>query len=241
MDEWDRELSQYAGVLNGFKEWEPSLSTLIQRLPDIPLNYTPTSEGIVAVQVSLFMVAGCLPMSQQAVAGFINLWQAGLMNIISLPARLIYEVWGGVHYARHILSQMRTSGDVKGALLKSQKLTLGARSDVELPWGGLSTDISVNVRDFVRFLSDVYPETEDSYGFLCESCHPSFLRHSMWSLTCPPLPNWSNPRFREQAHNVIRRTVEIIARSLDGIALDSREILELALPLIEMDQLKDHH
>ena len=237
MDEWETELLRYKNMLDSFQKWEPDLAAFVRRLPNIPLNYAPTSEGIVALQVSLFVVAGCLPVSSQAVAAFQNLWQARLLNIISLPARLIYELWGGVHYARHILIQMRKSSDVSVALLKSQRLVTGVHSQVELPWGGTSTDKCINVMEFVRSLSNVYPETEDSYAFLCESCHPSFLRHSTWSLACPPQPNWSNPKFREHAHLVICRTLEIIERSLGGIASDSRETLEVALPFIERDYL----
>jgi hypothetical protein len=147
----------------------------------------------------------------------------------------MYELWGAAHYARHTIEEMHDSGEVQTPLEKTKRLLLGVRSEVQLPWGGTSDETSIHVMDFVRSLVDTYPQAEETYGFLCESCHPSYLRLTTWSLAGPPLHNWTNEKFREHGHNLIDRTLEAVEQALQGIAYDTTKTLELALPYIEAD------
>lgn len=236
MDLWEQEVSRYHERLKRIENWQPHLSRFVRRLPDIPLDYTPSAEGTASLQIALFVVAGCVPFALQASVAFLNLWRNGLFATISLPARFLFELWGGTHFARQTLEQMHKSGEVDRALAKTRRLVLGVRSEVELPWGGLADDKSIHVMDFVRSLADVYSQAEGTYDFLCESCHPSYLRLTTWSLAGPPIQNWRNERFREQAHDLIDRTLHAVEQALNGITLDAIEALELALPYIEADK-----
>lgn len=236
MELWGEETARYSERLRRIGNWQPNLSALIERLPDIPLNYSPSLQGMVAVQLSLF-VLGCTTFTAQAAAAFLNLWRDGLFTTISLPARLMYELWGAAHFARLTLEQMQDSGNVGEAAERSQRLSLGARSEVQLPWGGITSEKSIHVMGFVRSLADIYPQAEDTYDFLCESCHPSYLRLTTWSIAGPFLHNWTNEKFREQGHHLIDRTLQAVERTLEGIALDTRKTLELALPYIDEDRL----
>jgi hypothetical protein len=235
-EEWQQETSKYNERLNRIQEWQPDLSVLVSRLPNIPLSYTPTPEGAVALQVSMFTAAGCIPFTYNSVAALLNLWHAGLFTMISLPGRLMYELWGSAHFAYQILSKMHKSGNTQSALSKSHQLMVGARSSLEVPWGEISSVKSIHVLDFVRSLADVYQEAENTYSFLCESCHPSYTQLMYWAMVGPPTANWSNPKFREKADRLIDRTLEAVEQSLNGIAIDARNTLELALPYIERDQ-----
>lgn len=239
VEPWQREVYRYQERLTRIENWRPDLSGLVARLPDIPLRYNPSPQGIVALQLSLFVCGGCVAFAGQSVSAFLDIWRNGLFAIISLPARFIHELWGGTHFAWQTLMQMHETGEVEKALVKSRRLVLGARSEVQLPWGGTASDTSIHVMDFVRSLADVYPETQQTYDFLCESCHPSFLRLTTWSLAGPPLQNWTNERFREEGHSLIDRTLQAVEQALDGIALDTIKTLELALPYIEADRLPD--
>ncbi len=238
MELWEEETSRYNERLMWIRSWLPDFSNLYERLPDIPLSYGPSSRGTVAINLVLF-VLGCMTFTDQAVTVFLNLWRNGLFTTISLPARLMYELWGATHFARHTLSQMHDSGKVDKALAIVQRLTLGARSEVRLPWGGTATESSIHVMDFVRSLADIYPQAENTYDFLCESCHPSYLRLTTWSLAGPPLYNWTNEKFREHGHSLIDRTLQAVEQALDGIALDTTKTLELALPYIDADRLRE--
>lgn len=238
MELWEEETSRYNERLMWIRSWLPDLSNLYERLPDIPLSYSPSSQGIVAINLVLF-VLGCMTFTDQAVTAFLNLWRNGLFTTISLPARLMYELWGATHFARHTLVQMYDSGKVDKALAIVQRLTLGARSEVQLPWGGTATESSIHVMDFVRSLADIYPQAENTYDFLCESCHPSYLRLTTWLLAGPPLHNWTNEKFREQGHSLIERTLQAVEQALEGIALDVTKTSELALPYIDAGRLHE--
>jgi len=194
----------------------------------------PSTQGSVAIQLSLFVLGG-MTFADQATTAFLTLCRNGIFTTISLPARLMYELWGAAHYARHTIEEMHDSGEVQTPLEKTKRLLLGVRSEVQLPWGGTSDETSIHVMDFVRSLVDTYPQAEETYGFLCESCHPSYLRLTTWSLAGPPLHNWTNEKFREHGHNLIDRTLEAVEQALQGIAYDTTKTLELALPYIEAD------
>ena len=64
----------------------------------------------------------------------------------------------------------------KQALAKSQRLMTGARSEVQLPRGGTTHERSIHVMDFMKSLTDIYSQAEDTYDCLYESCHPNYLR-----------------------------------------------------------------
>jgi len=238
MELWEEETSRYRKRLTQLNKWQPELSNLIERLPDIPLSYKPSTEGLIAINLSLF-VLGCMSFSMQATAAFLTLWRHGMFATISLPARLIYELWGATHFARQTILQMQNSGKVEQAVARTRRLTIGARSEVQLPWGGITSEKSIHVMDFVRLLTDIYPQAEDTYDFLCESCHPSYLRLTTWSMAGPFFHNWTNEKFREQGHSLIARTLQAVEQALQGIAYDTTKTLELALPYIEADRPHD--
>lgn len=237
MELWEEESSRYQERLTRIEEWRPDLHYLTERLPNIPLGYSPSLQGTVAVNLSLY-VLGCMAFADQAAVAFLNLWRHGQFASISLPVRLIYELWGATHFARQVLVEMQNSQGIDRALATTRRLTLGARSEVQLPWGGTTNERSIHVLDLVRSLADLNPMAEHDYDFLCESCHPSYLRLTTWSLSGPIVHNWTNEKFREQAHSLIDRTLRATERALEGIALEVRKSLELALPYIEMDKLR---
>ena len=239
MELWEQELSAYNERLAQVEMWRPDLSRLVDRLPVVPLEYVPSAEGLAALNTSLFVVTGCVAPALQGALAFSILWREGLFGTISLPARFLLELWGAAHFARQTLGRMEESGDVRVALRRIQRLVLGARSEVRLPWGGLSGEKSIHVMDFVRSLADVYPGVEGTYDFLCESCHPSLLRLMTWSLVGSVYDNWTNERFRAEAHPVVDRTLQAVEGALDGIVLDATQTLEMALPYIETDRWQD--
>jgi len=232
---WEEETSRYHERLTRLEEWRPNLLYLTEKLPPIPLDYDPSIHGMVAINLSLY-VLGCMAFADQAAAAFLKLWQQGLFASISLPARLIYELWGATHFAQQTLLEMRDCGDIDRILARTRRLTFGARSEVQLPWGGTTSERSVHVLDLVRSLSNLHPTAEHDYDFLCESCHPSYLRLTTWSLSGPMIYNWTNEKFREHAHSLIDRTLSAAERALKGIALDVQETLQLALPYVEADR-----
>lgn len=235
MDLWEWETLRYQDRLSRMMEWKPDLSGLAGELPSIPLDYWPSEEGTVSLQLSLY-VLGCVHVSDEAVTSLSVLFRQGLFTTISLPARLIYELWGATHYATDVITKIQGSGDTTTAAKMSRRLMLGARSDVDLPWGGQTDEKSVHVMEFIRSLSDTNPRAVEDYDFLCESCHPSYLRLTTWSFSGPVIENWANERFRTLAHSIFERTLSITELSLRGIAAEAKMTLEAALPFIQNDR-----
>ena len=234
MNSWEKETYQYEEDIKRIKLWLPDVSEITKKLPSIPLNYTPTAEGCVAIQVSS-LVLNDMFFANQAMDAFIVLWEKGMFSTISLPTRLVYELWGAIHYAWQTIGQMNATGNVSRASEISNRLTMGARSEVQLPWGGITQEKSINVISFIDLLKDVEPQAKKIYNFLCESCHPSFLRLTSWSLMGPHIGNWTNKKFCEHAHVLIADTLRYMEGALQGISLDTLKTLELALPYIEKD------
>ena len=56
METWEKETSRYYERLANIGNWRPDFSNLVKRLPDIPLNYNPSPEGSVAIQLSIFAI-----------------------------------------------------------------------------------------------------------------------------------------------------------------------------------------
>ncbi|MEW6192644.1 MAG: hypothetical protein AB1507_04735 [Bacillota bacterium] len=238
MERWEKELSRYSERLAKIENWSPDLSAFVVKLPEIPLRYIPSPKGLVALNLSLYALA-CIRVANQSRAAFLKLWEKNLFAVIALPARFLFELWGSSHYALKILLQMHESGDVNKAMDRSKRLLLGARSEVFLPWGPPVDIKSVHVMDFVRSLTDTYPQAENTYDFLCESCHPSYLRLTSWSLMSPPVHNWTNERFREEAHTLIEHTLQAVEQALEGIYSDVTDILKASLPYIEADKSRN--
>jgi len=237
MELWEEELSQYRERLERLKNWEPGVSELVGKLPHIPLDYSPSPEGIAAVQLSSFVVSGCLAPTGHTIAAFNIMWSTGLLTMISLPVRLTFEIWASAHYASHIIDDMEKTGDVERALKNAQRLLMGARSEVQLPWGGLTQERSVHIMDLIRDLRSGYPTALETYDFLCESCHPSHLMLTYWWLAGPPLQNWKNEKFRLHVHSLIRKTLDAMEQSIEGISFEARNVLQRAMPFIEKDQI----
>lgn len=232
---WQSETSQYFNrLLELFKGFtEPT--ELVKRLPNIPVEYEPSAEGSVALRLALVIGTGSASITYHALVSSIMLWGAGEFAMTSLPARLVFEEWGAAHYARLALQELASGTSPDLLQLKADSLLLGARAEVMLPWGDIATEKSVHVMDLVRSLKDVAPDAEATYDFLCESCHPSFVQLTYWSLAGPDLDNWGSEKYRVHMHTLMDRTIDALEVSVRGICAECTAAEKLALPFIERD------
>lgn len=225
-------MARYGDRLDTIASWQSGLEGLASRLPAIPLDYTPSQNGSLALKGALY-ICGCAVFASEARDAFLTLWKARHLAIVSLPVRFVHELWGATHYAHQTLLLV-SCGDTQRADERIRRLMLGARSEVELPWGGYASEKSVHVMDLVKSLVDVLPDAVADYAFLCESCHPSFLRATAWSLS-GSIPMFDNVKFSEQVQSLTDRTLGALERGLEGLGVDARDALRLALPYIEDD------
>ncbi|WP_243669927.1 hypothetical protein [Methanoculleus chikugoensis] len=213
------------------KKWKPEFTNLVSRLPKIPIEYQISNEGLLSVQLAVYVLNGCLTPTYQALLAFNTLYEGRILSMISFPVRIMLESWGAAHYANQILVYMEETGDVHRALEKSHKLLLGARYPIDLPWGGKASTKSVHVMDFIRCLKDTYPQVEDTYSFLCESCHPCWLMSTYWSL----YPAHNNEELRNQGIGYIEKVFTSMECTISGITLDVENTLKSAILYIEKD------
>ena len=145
-ERWKLETSIYHDRLKKIRDWSPiqNLSLTNNKLPHIPLEYDPSPSGLVAVRISLYVMTNA-SIALEASRAFIILWRMGLTSSISLPVRQIYEIWGASHYSYKLLNEMINpdNNDISKIQLKTARLLNGARSEVELPWGGLTNEKSI--------------------------------------------------------------------------------------------------
>ncbi|WP_333593978.1 hypothetical protein [Anaerospora hongkongensis] len=196
-------------------------------LPEIPLRYIPAPTELAAINLSLFVIWS-LPIVAQSVNSFSILWKKNLFSTITLPIRLIYELWGGINYAKQTLIQMHTTMDIEKVRIVGSQLLLGSRSNLYFP-GGEKIDVApIHVMEFIRSIEKEYPEIKKIYGFLSESCHPNFLRLSNWTFMGPSVENWSNPLFSYNSHKLIHKTFTALEQSLIGIDIDVKQFINIA-------------
>lgn len=108
-------------------------------------------------------------------------WSEGDLVGISLYVRLLFEYWAAENYAVHLLDNLSTENDIQSAQVTCIKLLLGTRYPMWFEMMGLedARRDPIHVMDFVRALEKDVPGTADTYEFLCEGCHPSYLHQSM--------------------------------------------------------------
>lgn len=236
---WKTETSRYNDRLQVIKKWTPIENrSILSNFPDIPLEYKPCIEEMEAIRATLY-ITNQAAFAQESTKAFGLLWDKGLFNTIFLSARLIYEIWGSVHYTHNCIKEMNDNFEVTKS--KIMRLIMGSRSNVELPWYGTSSVKSIHIMDFIRSLNDVCPEAEENYNFLCEACHPNFIRQFNLYAMGPNIDNWDNKKFNNQAHKLLNQTLFIIETAHAGIALDIKESLELTIPFIHKENPNINH
>ena len=244
-ESWRTETDHYNTRLVQLAQQQSDVADLadLKRMPPVPLDYQPSQAGLLAIQLALFSV-NCGVMAGQVLDAFSDLWLNRRFVVLSLQSRLLYELWGAIHYAKTEMMRFNQSGNVQQCALAAGKLLLGKgsdKADIQLPWGEVATESAVRVGKFIESLEDAQPLAKKTYAWLSESCHPSLSMHTYWSLMGPPVPNWGNEKFRTHAHDMLDRTFTAIEEAVQGIATDRRETLVLALLYIERDRQRGIH
>jgi len=212
----DKMKKQFQSRVDRIKQWDPPVRELFDKLPEIPLNYTPKDDELAAINLGLFIGNTSLVATRTS-SVFTSLWENNHFITISLHARFLYELWGATYYASNTFLRMEQTGDTEAALMVLQRLTTGTRYSIELPWGGLSNFKSLHVLDLIRELDNTHPKASDVYNYLCESCHPSFIQLSYWGLI---ERNHENEKFFGYAKEMLNRTLEGTESAQAGITSD---------------------
>ena len=171
-----------------------------------------------------------------------SLWRCGRFISASLCVRLLIEVWASSVYAnRQVVRNLEQTGDMAAAKAKVARLLFGSKSLVPLPFGRSTEAKAVHVMDFIREADAASPGTMETYEFLCDACHPSYLQHTYLLFAGAEQDNWSNELFAKYGHELLDRTLSAAEGAVRGIEESGVDIVRASLPavLAERDRNRD--
>jgi len=233
-DSWKGETSVYLPRIDMALQLNEKLKNIIKRnwLRQHCPGPVVSEASSIAIRLALY-ANNIFSVPFQSFPEIRSLWSSGQFVLVPLVVRYIYECWGAVHYSKKILERLILEENIERELKRVNRLTHGSRSEVQLPYGGFTTEQSINVLTFIQSLTDSDSESEKNYGFLCEACHPNMFQSSYFQMAGPPLSNWENKKFKEHGHDLLNNTVAIIESMCSGIQSDLIEILESCEEYVE--------
>jgi hypothetical protein len=164
----------------------------------------------------------------QSVQAICDLWESGHFILVPLNTRFLLESWARVHYAINVTNKLASTRDIDKAEERVGRLTFGTRSEINLPWGGKSSELnSIHINDCLLTLNDVYPDYQADYDFLSESSHPSFFENSYFMIAGPPLANWKNRSYQQTMKPKLNRCFQILESSIVGVIQDANYLLDI--------------
>lgn len=230
---WASEVAKYDDRIAELEKWNPAPPEELKKvLKGYHLDYTNYPKASIALRLALFS-RQMLRSSAEQVAAFIVLWKAGLLGAITMPARMLIELWGASLFAKTVLEKLERTDDIEKAFDKIDRLIIGSRSDIDLPWGGKSEVKSYSVQYFIdRLIEDVDASWEQTYAFLCESCHPAFIRSSEWAMSRPAFHNLSNEKFKARFHANIEQTFAALEVASKQVVIAAGELIRATEPIV---------
>lgn len=239
VENWQSETERYKVRVAQLPEPLQKLQAELQAIPSAPLDFRPSDFGLIHYQACLLALGGCRA-ATELVSSFESIWGSGRFLSASLVVRLLVEISGASVYAnRQVVHKLKRTNDIAAARAKITKLLHGSRSGVPLPFGGVSKEKPVHVMDFIREADMVYPGTMDSYEFLCDACHPSFLQNTYLMFAGVEQDNWSNKQFARYGHDLLDRTLSAAERAVSSLQESGIAIVRTSLPLVLSDRGKN--
>jgi hypothetical protein len=190
----------------------------------------PSSTNVSLNRVIIYAFLNCICKTIETKRGFILLFNEGILSPAFSLNRSIFELWGAACFVESAVRDFRTYRIEARFTKMANKLFAGARYPAELPWGELTTDKPVSVNEMIAELEKRYPKAGNTYGFLCEYCHPNFLYNvNAYLATRGGEGLWQNPRFRETMTTVLERQLSSLLLAIRGIKVCTKAISDMCL------------
>jgi len=180
-------------------------------------------------RVIIYTLFNCICKTIEAKQGFILLFNNDLFSSAFSLNRTIFELWAAACFVEKTVRDFYTSRNEAKLTKIANKLFAGTRYPTELPWDEPSTDKPVHINEMLAELKQCHPGAEDTYGFLCEYCHPNFLYNMEAYLASSQDVLWENPRFREKITMALEKQFSSLLQALRGIKACTRAILDMCL------------
>jgi hypothetical protein len=152
-----------------------------------------------------------------------------------LNLRLLFELWAASSYAAAVAETLVQPGndenDVGEIRDKVDRLVVGARHPVMLPWGEVATIEAISIQTMVDKLDQRSSGAAIAYGLLSAGSHPCFAQHEHLHMMGRTGDNWTNSSFTAHAHDLLHDFLSVGSRSVNGINVSVGLIVKCCSPL----------
>lgn len=221
----------------------PQLAPLMQKIGEIEFSDETSKlsklvlhmfENTELTNISLNRVISytlniCILKTIEATRGFILLFNEGILSPAFSLNRSIFELWAAACFVEKTVCEFRTSRNEAKFAKIADRLFAGAKYSAKLPWGEPSTDKPVHINEMLAELEQRYAGTGNTYGFLCEYCHPNFLYNVEASIASDQETMWENPLFLERITVALEKQLASLAQALHGIKACASAISDMCL------------
>jgi hypothetical protein len=228
---WQVETERYIPRLSSCLRELDKTAAFLKVLPTAPLDFKPTPEQQVTLQLVFFCV-GAVKCVDQLIDNTGELWSQGRMVGVSAFVRLSLEFWGTVTFARLILENYAQTKDIDKAAEECNRLTVNSRTPITLPWGEKSDTAAYSVMKFIDVLEKRDVGIRGEYEFLCEASHPNVMQNFYFLMASKVYDNFENAVFKKHAHELLDRTTTVAERVTKGLAIDIAAIMDIATQIL---------
>lgn len=207
-----------------FSQEMSRLSVLIVHMYEDPLSTSAALNRVI-----MYTLYNCICKTHDTKLGFLILFNRGILAPAFLLSRSIFELWAAACFVEKTIVDFRTQRNEAKLVKIANKLFAGARYPAELPWGEPSTEKPVHINEMLAELEQRHPGAGDTYGFLCEYCHPNFLYNTEAYLASHQEALWENVRFRDSLAAALERQLSSLCQSLCGIKASARAVSDMCL------------
>lgn len=180
-------------------------------------------------RVISYTLFNCIGKTMETKRGFILLFNEGILSPAFSLNRSIFELWAAACFVEKAVGDFRRiRNEVKFAKI-ADKLFSGAKYPAKLPWGDLSTEKPIHIREMITELEQRYAGTGNTYSFLCEYCHPNFLYNFEASLASLVDGIWQNPKFLSNITTTLEKQLSSLEQALLGIKASAKAISDMCL------------
>ncbi len=236
LNSWKSETARYLSRVESLLAVHEEYSrTMTQLWPDQIWPTVANSPNLSVEQFTAFRTAVFCTGIVTRAATFTNLiatlWREGHFFALPLNVRYVFESWGMIHFAAALLDH----ADPQKALAISEQLLNGVKAEVYLPWGPRATEKAINIMEFIRPLDTVDAGAGELYAFLSAASHPNTLQCSYFSMMGPPLPNWSNERFKVHAHVLLEKTLAAHEQARASLHAEAAAVVQRAAKILAIE------
>ncbi len=230
---WKDETAAYRNRVAVLAVVDKELADVLRRFPGLMQRYP--SEKVAVKHRILIFANQSMESSTEILKSVQLLMTDGHFLAAGHCIRLIHEVWGSLLYAEaKVLAKSEESEEsATVADARLQRLLLGTNSGPLLPAGMKEEINKINVMEFIREGEAAVQGFTETYEFLCDISHPTYLHWFFHRITYDF--SWSNHLKVAEVSRILELVTSAAEKAVLGIRAAIREIYLRSLPDIEAE------